>query len=552
MLLLLRSCLPGIHLSDGGGIRQPSAQRVWVDDDLRAEFHDPVSWGCFCPRCMEEFNTRWRQTFTREQLVEAINRKEPVWRQRWTDFVRQRYYDFTYGLTKAILEVSPNSRMAYQYPVVNGYGGGDVNYLFEAMRDASGGAAPKSRPGSGFYGDDDPSGMLPKSLIIRYGNGVTAPFVKDKWPEIENLPYSPLGKTFLGTCTESSLYLAAGCNGLTYAVLMNPMEESRYHEGLLKRFHRCRPYWQALISLNENTLPSGCQPALSEELHLRPLKPEEPDFAYAGFPWFPVQDLEKMGMPLAFEGECTIKALTMELCEALPQQQLRQLLVQPVITTGQVVDALAKQGIFCGVTTKPIREIALLEHLTGVDPRYPWCTNNGGGDLFTLEGEMERPLGEFVSVTTGKKLGISGCLLTTPEGGRWAVMGAGLWTGKSMTGAVSQNKCRQILKAADWASGKGFAVLPEEITKTVLLPRVDHKGRTAGVTLLNRGIEPLEDGVLLRVRRPAGIKIEWWTEEGFLSTLSGVTDPETGDLLLRTPALSPWRVGSLFFKGGEQ
>lgn len=521
---------------------------VWVDDDLRAEFHDPVSWGCFCPQCMETFNQRWRQHFSRQELVEAVNRGEEVWRKRWTEFVRQRYYDFTYGLTKAILAVSPDSEMAYQYPVVNAYGGRDVNYLFEAMRDAADGRPPKSRPGSGFYGDDDPNGMLPKSLIIRYGNAVTAPFVVDRWPEIENLPYSPLGKTFLGTCTESSLYLAAGCNGLTYAVLMNPMEESGYHAGLLNRFHRCRPYWEALIERNGRTSPSGCHPALSPELHLRPLKKEEPDFSYAQFPWFSVQALEKMGMPLAFEGDCTVKALTQELCDALSNQQLEYLLAQPVITTGQVVNSLAQRGIFCGVAPKPIEEIALIERMTEVEPRYPWCTNNGDGTLFTLEGRIEKPLGQFFSVTTGNALGISGCLLTTPQGGRWAVIGAGLWSGQSMTGAVSQAKCRQILQAADWASGKGFAALPEEVAKTLLLPRVNQQGRTALVSVLNRGIEAREQGLLLRIRRPAGLRLEWWTEEGFHSLLSGQLEEKTGDLLIRTPALPAWRMGSLFLE----
>lgn len=179
--------------------------------------------------------------FSRQELVEVVNRGAEVWRKRWTEFVRQRYYDFTYGLTKAILAVSPDSEMAYQYPVVNAYGGRDVNYLFEAMRDAADGRPPKSRPGSGFYGDDDPNGMLPKSLIIRYGNAVTAPFVVDRWPEIENLPYSPLGKTFLGTCTESSLYLAAGCNRADLCGLNEPYGRERLSRGIVKQVSSLPP-----------------------------------------------------------------------------------------------------------------------------------------------------------------------------------------------------------------------------------------------------------------------------------------------------------------------
>lgn len=37
-------------------------------------------------------------------------------------------------------------------------------------------------------------------------------------------------------------------------------------------------------------------------------------------------------------------------------------------------------------------------------------------------------------------------------------------------------------------------MLPEEVAKTLLLPRVDQQGRTALVSVLNRGIEARERG----------------------------------------------------------
>lgn len=84
-----------------------------------------------------------------------------------------------------------------------------------------------------------------------------------------------------------------------------------------------------------------------------------------------------MGMPLAFEGDCTVKALTQELCDALSNQQLEYLLTQPVITTGQVVNSLAQRGIFCGVAPKPIEEIALIERMTEVEPAIPGVPTTG-------------------------------------------------------------------------------------------------------------------------------------------------------------------------------
>ena len=56
--------------------------RVWVDDDLRARNHKPVEYGCFCDDCLAKFNEKYGYSFTREELVKAINRTDIAVRRK--------------------------------------------------------------------------------------------------------------------------------------------------------------------------------------------------------------------------------------------------------------------------------------------------------------------------------------------------------------------------------------------------------------------------------------------------------------------------------------
>ena len=58
---------------------------VWFDDDLRADNHYPVEYGCYCDHCISGFNAIYGTSFSRASLVREINYGNPIWRQRFID-----------------------------------------------------------------------------------------------------------------------------------------------------------------------------------------------------------------------------------------------------------------------------------------------------------------------------------------------------------------------------------------------------------------------------------------------------------------------------------
>ncbi len=142
---------------------------VWIDDDLRAINHNPVEYGCFCDDTINKFNKLHGFDFTREALVNEINFGDKLWRERHIEFTRKSLYDFTYEMGKIIHEVSPESRMGYQYTVNKMIIGSDCNFIFDAMYKATG-YAPLSRPGGGAYDDHNMNAFIEKSETIDMQN----------------------------------------------------------------------------------------------------------------------------------------------------------------------------------------------------------------------------------------------------------------------------------------------------------------------------------------------------------------------------------------------
>ena len=71
------------------GLCRPSC--VWLDDDLRVTYHAPARQLCFCDTCLSLFNRQQGERWTRETLVEALDRNEGEGRLRRQWQGRYRY-----------------------------------------------------------------------------------------------------------------------------------------------------------------------------------------------------------------------------------------------------------------------------------------------------------------------------------------------------------------------------------------------------------------------------------------------------------------------------
>ena len=100
--------------------------------------HHPVERGCFCDHCIETFNKEYSHAFSREELIFAVNRGDISVRKEWIQFIRDGLYHFTYEIAKAAVRISPDVRFGLQYGPNRRYTGYGYDFLFDAMRDASG------------------------------------------------------------------------------------------------------------------------------------------------------------------------------------------------------------------------------------------------------------------------------------------------------------------------------------------------------------------------------------------------------------------------------
>ena len=79
----------------GAYVREIQPDTVWIDDDLRADNHFPVNYGCFCDDCISLFNRQYGCDFSREKLVEQISFGNIVWREKYMEFTKQGLSLFT-------------------------------------------------------------------------------------------------------------------------------------------------------------------------------------------------------------------------------------------------------------------------------------------------------------------------------------------------------------------------------------------------------------------------------------------------------------------------
>ena len=526
---------------------------VWVDDDLRAENHAPVDKGCFCPDCIARFNALHGADFTRETLVEAIDH-DLVWRERYVQFVREGLGDFVYALSKAVHDASLETRMGYQYTPYGGYAGSDFGFVFEAMKRATG-LDPVSRPGGGAYDDHNPNDFIFKGYAMSGLNELLPDGVTEIRPEIENLPDVIYGKSIAGTCFETDLYMAMGSTAMSYAMLMEDLEPMAWHGKMLEAFANRRGFWQHLREINLRTRQAGIRVFTPAESWKQAVNPGDPPLAWARPNAQPESVLLRFGVPLArCRREENVILLHGALAAQLTESEIEYLLQKPVFTDGEALEILEKRGWgehfsaraeACDVSQ--LYEV-MLEHPVNGTPNKPeWgqCFYVlRGHHLIDRTGETEffaeygsRSLNaEKNTADPQHPFGMSGAIVRTDRGARWAVFGNSPWLGKG----ISHDRRTQLLNAMDYISGSALAVRLETPWQAIVLPRADAQGRTALVSIVNCTIGE-SDPLTLRIRRPAMERFFWHTPDGNVVELPVRWD--SGDALVSIPPVGAWQVG---------
>jgi hypothetical protein len=516
---------------------------VWVDDDLRADNHFPVDYGCFCEDCIDRFNKEQGQNFTRETLVSALDGDVSV-RKAFVEFTKAGLSSFTKLLTHAVHEVSPDSFLGYQYAQIYGYDGDDRKYIFDAMFIE--GKAPKSRPGGGFYTDHRPTDLIEKQFLVGYSNFRLPSYVTEIRPEVENTPDVPYGKTVYGTCLEAALYFAGGANRISFATLMTEYEPLYYHARFLESFAQARPYWEKMASENEKTRPAGVSPALPKEGYLRPVSSDSGFLSWAQHTWHRAAlGGFYNGFPMCYDDNAPLVLLSAENIAGMTKAERKALAFRPVITDVEGFAAFCKaEGLSCVEFVRakgPCREV----FLTGADKGAGWNVplgHEGPGPLaISRLPEGAEILSRFDGLPFDGEVGVASALVPM-DGARWAVIGTGLWDR-----VVSSAKRRQIWAAAEAVCKEAFPAKIEQPAQVGLFARQNEKGQTTSVSVLHYGLGPSETPLTLRVFRPKGSVAKAWSHTR--QNIRLLSSAEGDSLLITLPKMNGWDMLTVFLEG---
>lgn len=536
--------------------------RVWIDDDMRANNHDPVEYGCFCDHCIASFNARCGASFSRAELVEAINYGEDsVWRKRWTAFIRDGMAELACRIARTFHEHSPETAMGLQHAYIMGYPDFGYSFLFDALRRGSG-KAPASRPGGGAYDDHNPADQLHKMQKIMLQNTLLPDDVTEIRPEIENLPFFAYGKSVAGTCYETGLYLAAGANAMSYSMLMHLEEPMSYHEAFFEAFSAHRAYWEALAAANRGTHAGGFCVCMPESLQMRPLARTEKPFAWTRHPASAGYELLRTAIPLAYG----MKKMTAPLCllhsseaAVLSDEEIIDLMARPVLTDGRTLALLAARGFGDRLAARavPMNTQAFTEQMTDHPVNAGLSASVYGGNL-TMRSDNFRlvdcggcePLTVYQTSSRDNQppepdsiypYGIASAIVPTTSGARWVVFGRDPWNEN-----ISYARRNQIVRASEYAAGMPrLSAILECRQQAVLFPRENASMETTSVSVLNCTVGrsvPLR----LRIRRPAGTRLVWMTADGAIDPLTIESDGD--DVLVTVPPIDPWTLGTLFIR----
>jgi len=524
---------------------------AWIDDDLRISHHGAVGKACFCDICVEEFSVQSGKAYTREDLVSDLHQpNKGMLRLAWTKFNGESLAGVARTIGRAFHEVSPRTRLAFQQiqHETSLDNGPDWNPIHEALAretDLPTGA----RLGSGFYTDHHPRQMIKKAFFVARQVALLPATVRQICPEVENFTHNRFGKTPYGTVLESSLYLAMGCNSLSYAILASDHESVDYHSLLLRKISEYRPFWESYVQHNVNTAPAGIEVVLGMNHVTRAPLPDDPPFRWAGIDFDRVYQLASLGLPLCTSPKrATAAILHDEAVLGLSDEELNQLLTRGVMMTGAAAMLIQERGMgeLLGVSVSKIDRVNVYERMSS-DPlngEYRgkswmlWLDSSSPAFRLSPLNTSARCLGEYVD-TQGSTVGVATSLAENSLGGRVAVFGYFDWVSDP-----SSARRNQYLSAADWASRQQLPVVVHSLSQVLVVPRVDPAGRLISLFLLNVSIESVPS-LDIECRGVASDTCRWITPSGVVVALESV--PGSGGSRYTTPVLSAWSCAYIEF-----
>lgn len=508
----------------------PDVCGVWIDDDFRMGNHH---LSCWCDSCIAEFSERQGKKYTREELVGLVNDDFDT-RDAWIQFTKDRLYDAAKMMSAAIHKHAPNAYVALQHGAFGYMQGCGQTAAFEGFKDGSG-IAPKSRPGGGSYEDYDPNTFIRKWRWMSHQTRYLPEYVKDIRPEIENLPDVAYGKTMAGLAFETAFYFAGGATSMSYATMMRRNEPLSWLCQQLGDMSENFEWFSRLSEINQNTKPDGAEVYVSEKPWN--YKTEKP------FEWEQIHfddgfELIRDGFGVNLNKTGKVLLLNKHYAQTLTDDEIRSLLARNVVCDGETATILTERGFgdILGVTAENIKTGKLQEKL---NDDYCWSFNffKPYGAKLNIIDDTACEVTHYFVIATGEEYGTASAYTTTKLGGRWAVIGYGLFNQ-----IISFAKRNAIVDAIEWAGGQLSAKLTTP-DRMIVFPRVDAEDRLRAVSLVNTTVGKIS-GAELKLN--GEYTHAEWRALHYPELKSVETRIENGSTYITIPDFDAWSVGTLF------
>lgn len=486
---------------------------VWIDDDLRFMWHDPVDCGCFCEHCISTFNKKHGYAFDRESLVLNITNNSTI-RKNYIEFMKESVGNFVEEICESFHTLSPDSNFGHQNCSITIPTGGN-SFIFDRMKKVTG-KKPCFRPGGGAFNDAYPDTYIEKYVLRAMGIAQCAEDVSVIAPEVENIPFPSFGgKSHYGTCLETSVGLAGGANAMSYSLMQSPTESLDYYQETLRLFTEHRNYWKTLIKLNENTHQVGMDYVIPNEAGTKNIEKNETVQEYFN-QWFnpflyaaDLPEFIKNGLPVSFGYKSAkVKLLKYDCARCLSENELTELLKTPCLCDIHAFKYLTeKYGCF----NATFESISVAEgHKLGLKYTHDCIFE----DLRDKEIPKQFLFHDFTRIipkdddyialaefdTNSKELspngkypyGIAECIVRTSQGAQWTVFGGNLWSP-----VLNYNRKIFFEKLYEYLAGEKIVVRLLNKNPAVVLPRANKDDKITSVSILNCSLDEFTPEIII-------------------------------------------------------
>ena len=519
---------------------QSGADVIWVDDDIRMHHHT-VSFACFCPACLEIFNTKNKTNHTRESLVARLNAKDGgAERKQWCEQNKTTICNLLEMVGNAARKINPNIKMGL---MTSGMPWGVYSHIdFHAWFGALG--ATLSRPGGGYYSDDKTIALVSKAIDCQQQIAYQPDYIEDFYYELENFPYQRLSKSVYIATLECTAALMNGHTGVAFNVMAmeNPEE-------IFESISRHAPFWDTLARLTKDTKSLGIRPEYNFNYAAR-RNVNNGNWFNSGMAgsFYDASELAQIGLPVGFYDTACCSVLAGDMADGFTDTEIEKMLRGGVLIDGKTFEILTARGFgeYLGAQIENTFDNGVYEVFTNSS------LNDGAAgherDVFMTfwgddvachsympsapENRLEY-LSELKTIL-GDTVGNCSYAFENKLGGRVVVMGYMPWL---LIGDLYKRE--QYINCLDWLSRKTLPVVIKKCLKVVPMVRQAQNGDLT-IMLTNCFLDKTEK-FTLTVRAPEKCKVQILQPSGQLAAVSerDITRRE-GEIGIEIENIDPW------------